>query len=390
MSEPAYSSTEPQDAQAPEQRYLGLTPAAWVQIGTLGVLFAITFLVCLRRLWLKTNPFWGDPNWSHAICVPIIGFYYLYAHRRELLSIPVRASWIALPILPLGVLMFGWGIYPGQNDFIKDVGMVVTLFGMAAFLAGWRMMKVLWFPIAFLVCALPWPPLIYSALALPLQELAAQVAVVVLRKSGVNAFFTGTKILMEGFQGELRTLNVAEACAGLRSLMTFVTVGAAMAFLSSRPLWQKILVTLSAVPIAIFCNVMRVSGQGLLDHYWSREWSQGFAHQFAGMVMLIPAFFLLLLIGYLLDRIFVEVIPVTDDGGAAVAEAAAKLEAAAAASGTPIFVPPQRSHTMVRRSKKRYRPQPPGGPPLQNAAKGRGEQGAAPETRPTDPPEARS
>lgn len=364
MSEIALSGTESRDTQVREPRYFGLTPTAWVQVGTLAVLFLIAFLICLRRLWLKTNPINGDANWSHAICVPVIGLYYLYAHRKEFFNTPVVASWSALPILPLGILFFGYGIYPGQNDFVKDVGMVMTLFGLAAFLAGWRMMKVLWFPIAFLVCALPWPPLVYSAVALPLQELAAKVAVFVLRISGVNAFFNGTKIFMEGFQGELRTLNVAEACAGLRSLMTFITIGAAMAFLSSRPLWQKIVVTISAVPIAIFCNVMRVSGQGLLDHYWSREWSQGFAHQFAGMVMLIPAFFLLLLIGWLLDRIFVEVVPVTDDGGVAVAEAAAKLEAAAAAAGTPVVVPPQRSHNTVRRSKKRLRPQPPGGPPV--------------------------
>ena len=346
-------SSDLDDRPVSEPKYFGLTPLAWVQIGTLGLVFAITFMVCLRRLWLKTNPIFGDPNWSHAVCVPVIGLYYIYAHRRELLKITIAPSWAALPIIPAGILMFGWGIYPGQNDFAKDVGMITTLFGVAAFLGGWGVMKVLWFPISFLVCALPWPPLVYSAVALPLQELAAKVAVIVLQMTGVNSFFNGTKIFMEGFNGELRTLNVAEACAGLRSLMTFITIGAAMAFLSNRPLWQKMLVTMSSVPIAIFCNVMRVSGQGLLDHYWSREWSQGFAHQFAGMVMLIPAFFLLLLVGWALDKMFIEVVQVADDAGQGVAEAAARLEAAAAAAGTPMVVPPQRSHATVRRSKKR-------------------------------------
>jgi exosortase/archaeosortase family protein len=203
--------------------------------------------------------------------------------------------------------------------------------------------------------------------ALPLQELAAKVAVSVLQMSNVNAFFNGTKIFIEGFNGELRTLNVAEACAGLRSLMTFVTIGGAMAFLSSRPFWQKCLITVSAVPIAIFCNVMRVSGQGLLDHYWSREWSQGFAHQFAGMVMLIPAFFLLLLVGWLLDRVFVEVVPSAIEEGPAGAEAAARMEAEAAAAGTPIFVPAPRSHNTIRRSKARKRIPPPGIPEVSAA-----------------------
>jgi exosortase len=168
-------------------------------------------------------------------------------------------------------------------------------------------MRVAWFPIAFLVCALPWPGLVYSKVAGPLQELAATVAVETLKITGVAAERVGTKIFIDKGMGvPPRTLNVAEACAGMRSLMTFISVAAAIAFLSSRPLWQKIVITLSAVPIAIFCNVMRVAGQGLLDHYISQQLSESFAHQFVGMVMLVPAFFLILLVGWLLDQLFIE------------------------------------------------------------------------------------
>jgi exosortase/archaeosortase family protein len=111
---------------------------------------------------------------------------------------------------------------------------------------------------------------------------------------------------MIGGDGNWRTLNVAEACAGMRSLMTFISVAAAVAFLSGRPLWQKIIVVIFAVPIAISCNVMRVSGQGLLDRYVSHSLSENFAHQFVGLIMLIPAFLLILLVGWILDQIFVE------------------------------------------------------------------------------------
>lgn len=355
MTEISLNQAELEQRRPPETRYLGITVAVWVQIAILGVLFSATFFICLRRLWEKTNPFTGEPNWSHAICVPVIGLYYLYANRQKLLSTPVVTAMLGLPLAIAGLLLFAYGIYPGQNDVLKDVGMVITLFGMVTYLTGWQMMRVLWFPIVFLICAIPWPPLVYSQVALPLQELAAKVAVSVLKMSDVNAFFSGTKIFMEDYTGQLRTLNVAEACAGMRSLMTFITIGAAMAFLSSRPLWQKLLMTVSAIPIAIFCNVMRVSGQGLLDHYWSREWSQGFAHQFAGMVMLIPAFFLLLMIGWLLDKIFVEETRMSNMiEGPLSADAVAKLTAEAAAAGTPLVVPPQRSHTSIRRSKPLY------------------------------------
>ncbi|HWP40573.1 MAG TPA: exosortase/archaeosortase family protein, partial [Tepidisphaeraceae bacterium] len=212
---------------------------------------------------------------------------------------------IATLLFGLGV--FTWGIWPGQNDWVKDFGMVLTLFGVVLTLCGWQVMRIAWFPILFLICALPWPGLFYSKIAMPLQQLAASVAVWTLQLTGVDASRVGTKIVMDyGFGRAPRILNVAEACAGMRSLMTFISVGAAVAFLSSRPLWQKLVITASAVPIAIFCNVMRVTGQGLLDYYVSPKLSESFAHQFVGLVMLVPAFFLILLVGWVLDQLFVE------------------------------------------------------------------------------------
>jgi exosortase/archaeosortase family protein len=149
--------------------------------------------------------------------------------------------------------------------------------------------------------------LVYSWIAEPLQQLAAWIAVHVLSVTGVQAFSSGTKIVMLNKDLQPRTLNVAEACAGMRSLMTFISVGSAIAFLSSRILWEKLVIAFSAVPIAIFCNMARISVQGLLDHYVSTEWSESFAHQFVGMMMLLPAFFMILGVGYLLDKMFIEV-----------------------------------------------------------------------------------
>jgi exosortase/archaeosortase family protein len=171
--------------------------------------------------------------------------------------------------------------------------------------------------------------------------LAASVSVGVLRMTGVDALNTGTKIHMMGANGMERVLNVAEACAGLRSLMTFITLGAAVAFLSNRPLWQKIIITISAIPIAIFCNVMRVAGQGLLDYYVSHAWSEGFAHQFAGLVMLVPAFFLILLVAWCLDHLFIEEADQTPGvitvkrGAAAVAPVVAPVKASAPVAAKP-------------------------------------------------------
>jgi exosortase len=292
--------------EADEPAFAGLPVTGWVKLLSLAILFVLIFWPNLWRLWGKTYPFGGEAEWQHALFIPIIGVYYLYANREQLAAAGVRPGWLGVPILLLGIVLFGYGIWPGQNDFVKDFGMVVTLFGLVALVCGWAVMKIAWFPISFLVCGIPWPGLVYSWIAGPLQRLAAQIAVVVLQITGVDAECTGTKIIMPGANGGAgRTLNVAEACSGLKSLMTFVTVAAAIAFLSGRPLWQKIIIVLFAVPIAILCNVVRVSGQGILDR-WSTQFSEGFAHQFVGIIMLIPAFFLILLVGWVLDRLFVD------------------------------------------------------------------------------------
>lgn len=285
-----------------------LAATAWVKIGTIAILMVVLFWSNLWRLWGKTNPFTGEANWGHAMFVPLIGLYYLYVNREAIRTAPARASWAGLVVLLAGVLIFIYGIWPGQNDFVKDFGMVVTLFGVVLMLAGPDVMKIVWFPIVFLLCAIPWPELLYSRVAEPLQQLAATVAVNVLEMTGVKSFAFGTKIFIFGYHDSLRTLNVAEACAGLRSLMTFVSVAAAWAFLflAHRPIWQKLAMTASAVPIAIFCNVMRVSGQGLLDHYVSQQLSESFAHQFVGLIMLIPAFFMILFVGWGLEQLFIH------------------------------------------------------------------------------------
>jgi exosortase len=247
------------------------------------------------------------------LAVTLATLAYAFA-RRESPEFQARCAsvvehssgWLGAFITVFGILFSFWGIWPGQNDYFKDVGMVIALFGVVLWLTGWGVMRTAWFPVLFLLCGIPWPDQFYSWVAGPLQELAAWVAVKVLNVFAVAAGREGTKIVMAGHGNVPRVLNVAEACAGLRSLMTFITVAGAVAFLTHRPLWQKLIISASAVPIAILCNVMRVSGQGLLDHYHSPEWSQGFAHGFAGLVMLVPGFFMILAVCWILDNLFIE------------------------------------------------------------------------------------
>src|SRR4051812_38614136 len=293
-------------ADADDPIVAGLRRSAWVKIGVVALLFVAVFWPNLTRIWNKVNPIYGDPNWQHGIFVPLISLYFLYVNREELLRTPVVPSWAGLGVLIVGLLLSMYSVWPLQNDFVWDFGMVLTLFGVVLLTCGWQVMKFAWFPIAFLICAIPWPGLFYSEIAWPLQQFAAKVAVKVMSFGGVDAARSGTRIFFLAKDGELRPLNVAEACAGLRSLMTFISLAAAIAFLSNRPMWQRLIIVLSAIPIAIFCNVMRVSGQGLTDYYISEQFGRGFAHTFYGLVMYVPAFFMVLMVVWILDHLFID------------------------------------------------------------------------------------
>src|SRR5947209_1140358 len=89
-----------------ESLYYGMSVTAWLKIAVVAALMAATFRFNLLRLWLKTNPFTGEPNWRHAVCVPLIGLYYLYVHRDELLKTPAHTAWSGLGILVFGILLF--------------------------------------------------------------------------------------------------------------------------------------------------------------------------------------------------------------------------------------------------------------------------------------------
>jgi exosortase len=362
----------------------GLTGRVWARIAIIAGLMIALFWPILLELLRKTNPFREHQNWGHAIFVPLIGLYYLYLNRQELLAAasapqrrrgrpgvwPALAAWLLLQaalcglvfvafayfrlwfhynsgLVLLGLVLFSlstgllalasqrgreffgkiaehsaswfgcymmlWGIWfysfgiaPGRNHFFQGFAIIFTLFGVVLLQCGWRVMRIAWFPIAFLAFALPWPELLYTRVAVPLQFLSSEAATFTLQLTGIEAVRKGTTIFIPVPGDKPLTLNVAEACAGIKSLMTFMSVAAAVGFLSARPMWQKIAVAASGLPIAILCNMFRVAGQGLLHRYVSPKLSEGFAHMFVGMVMLIPAFFMVLGVAWIIDRLFIE------------------------------------------------------------------------------------
>jgi exosortase len=302
------ASPDQQGTARPQLPSVSVRPITWANLIVLAGAFGALFWINLARLWQWTNPSSGDPNWGHSLFIPLISLAYLLDRRDRLKQTPVRPAPGGLLVILSGIAVFVAGIGVSANfaqfgPYLQDLGMLTTLFGCVLAVFGWKMVRVALFPIAYLVCALPWPPYVHDVITQPLQKIAATASVHVLQLTGMNVEQAGNTIHIVTAAGADRALNVAEACSGMRSLITFIAVGLAVAFLSARPLWQKIVISASAVPIAIACNIFRIAGEGLLDQHVSRSLSQGFAHSAVGVVLLVPGFGLFLLVGWMLDKL---------------------------------------------------------------------------------------
>lgn len=285
-----------------------ITPVGWAWIGV-----CLAFFGWMHWNYLYQTYLWSkDPNWSHVLIIPLISVYYIHQHKARLKAAPKRLCWWALPLVFLGLYSYVFWIFPGRNDMFRGYSMVFTIFATVLFLLGTSAMRVLWFPIVYLVFAVKISDAIWSRIAERLQDVAAMGATLMLQILAEFMDFTvestGNTITMGFMQNGVwvqEGMNVAEACAGLRMLMAFIALGVALAFLFDRAWWQRLIMIGLAVPIAVAVNIGRVTALGVI-YTIDKEYAQGDFHLFVGMLMLIPAAGLFLLVGWVLDQIIIR------------------------------------------------------------------------------------
>lgn len=274
-------------------------------IGVLFIAFHWHFVYRMVRIGMS------DSDWSHVLIIPAISLYYIHLHRQRLMATQRRVCRWGLPLIVAGIVGYILGIYPIQNDMAMGYSMILTLFGVVLLLLGPAVMRILWFPIAFLVFAVKVSDAIWSIVASKMQSFAAYGATLLLEitsgLTGLNADLKGSTIHLDYvFNGVQMNepMNVAEACAGMRMLMAFLALGAALAFLFPRLWWQRLIMIALTAPIAIFVNALRVAVLGWL-HLIDKELAHGDFHLLVGMLMLIPAAGLLMLVGWCLDKVII-------------------------------------------------------------------------------------
>jgi len=285
---------------------LSLSPSLnWSALGPALALVGVFFLfLYVYELVGLMSRWYSDSGWSHGFVVPLISAFFISIKWDQLRQLTPRFSMAGLCVLMLGII--GQVCFRATGtDHMSNLSMLVVLLGASLFVFGWEYMKVLWLPIGFLICAIPLPMPIYVAMTTKLQIIAAEVGLLLLTLIGLEAELHGTVINIFR-NGVAVPLNVELACSGMKMLVAFFALAIALAYSTSRPTWQKVFLAVCALPIAIFCNAMRVAATAILVVYWGEQWAKGSAHAYFGMLMLIPALFLQLCIAWILDKMFVE------------------------------------------------------------------------------------
>jgi exosortase len=258
------------------------------------------------------NRWLADSSWSHGFLIPLFSLYFINQKREEILCCAAndefRPNYLGLVLLIFGILFYPFNIVHLQYGYLSSIDVIATLGAIVLFLGGWKLIKHTWLPIAFLIFAVPLPERYYKELTIPMRQWAAAVA------SGLLDLVpkldaTANGVVIDVFyKGRLLDppLDVAEACSGMRLLMAFLALGVAMAYLHYRPLWQRVILLISTVPIAIFCNIVRVTITGFIYVLIHPKYAQGIYHDMLGIAMLPLAFGLYGMLAWFMSSLFID------------------------------------------------------------------------------------
>ena len=240
----------------------------------------------------------NDDNYSHGFLIVPVAAYLAWERRDRLVAAPRRPSSAGLIIVlgSLGALVAG---ILGAEFFLSRVSMIGVLVGATLFILGWDHLRILAFPYAFLLLMIPIPAIVFNQIAFPLQLFASRFGVTVMELSAVPVLREGNVITLANTK-----LEVAEACSGIRSLISLLTLGIVYGYFSDSRVWVRVLIAASEVPIAIFANGLRVAGTGVLAHYYGPEAALGFFHTFSGWLVFLLAFVLLCVAMWGIKRLF--------------------------------------------------------------------------------------
>ncbi len=245
-------------------------------------LLTLAIALLYTQIAIKLFHDWIDfPNYSHGLLIPFFFLYILWDRRQTLIATPSKPTWAGLPLVALGLLVMLTGVF-GAELFLSRFSFVLLAAGIVWTLFGWRMLLEWRFLLFILVLSIPLPSILLNRITFPLQLFASHLSSIILPLLGVPVLREGNVINLPALP-----LEVAEACSGIRSLLSLFTVAVLYGFLSEKRTSIRILLAFAALPIAIFANVIRIVGTGLCVQYWDPIKALGFFHEFSGWLLFL-------------------------------------------------------------------------------------------------------
>jgi len=269
--------------------------AVWVYFGLIAVAFAGLFFRFFRQQIEFSTTFIDD--WGHAFVIPVISGVMVWRKREELARTAAEPFWPGVLPLVLGVVCYFYFTVGISNHMLQGAAMLLCLAGLVLVVLGVGAFQLLFLPIAYLAFGVTISEQVMISITFQLQTLAAKGAWLLLKIISLpGSWFlveSSGNTLVLTHNGRDLPLNVAEACSGMRMVIAFIALAAAVAIFSCRHWWQRVAVVMLAVPVALLMNIVRVAVLGLAS-LADADLAAGNAHMLIGTLLLVPGLFLFL------------------------------------------------------------------------------------------------
>ena len=237
------------------------------------------------------------PEYSHGVIIPVLSAFLIWRQREQLRSLPFTGSWTGLLLIAIGLVLRFIGAATTMHTF-EHYAFLFVLYGLVLALTGPVIFRRLWMPLLILVFAVPLPSFFNNSLSLHLQLLSSELGVWVIRAAGVSVLLEGNIIDLGSYQ-----LEVAEACSGLRYLFPLMTLSFIIAYLYRGPVWKRVVVFLSSIPVTVLMNSLRIGFIGITVDHWGAAMAEGALHDFEGWLVFMLSTAAVVLTAFVLTRV---------------------------------------------------------------------------------------
>ncbi|MBI4649951.1 exosortase [Candidatus Desantisbacteria bacterium] len=264
----------------------------YIYLSVIGIIFLIIFYPAIKGLMTRWEE---DANFSHGFIIPFVSIYLIWEKRKDLIYIPEEKSIWSLSFFILGIILYILG-FVGQTQFIMGISFYISLISLVFYLGGKTLGKKLMFPMLFLIFMIPLPYSVYDRITIPLKFFATKMSSYLIAMIGIPFRLDGVIIRLPN-----TSLEVADACSGLRSLISLMALGAIFAYYNQKSIKKQSILFLSSIPIAVAGNILRITLTTWIAFVYGQKIATSFLHEFSGVLIFIFGLIFLYFIGELLN-----------------------------------------------------------------------------------------